>query len=173
MRSKKSKPRAPNGKAKTERPAIDQAALAQVFLWIVQGQTESSIVEAAAAQPELVKGQDVRQLIDAARAEIAKAADLDPQLVKAWCFEAYRELHRRCVEMGDYPAAIRAVGKIDELTKRMARETDLSPEPGNETGSSLCELDQARAHLAPLFHDGETMSLVELARLAAARILDP
>lgn len=166
MRSKTSKSTGQKRKP-PKRPAVptlDLTRVTEVFLWIVQGQTEGHIVEAIAAKwPD----QDSRPLIVAALQQVEKAGDVNARLTKGWCIEAYRELHRRLVEMGDYAAAVRAVAKINEISSSAPPEPD---GPNNEQQESEAEA-QARAHLAPLFDDGESLPLAELARLAAHRIL--
>jgi len=84
----------------------------QVFLWIVQGQTEAHIIEAIQTTwPEA----DSRPLIAAALDEITKAGDLDKKLIRGWAFEASRELYRQMIAVGDFASALRAVKQIADM----------------------------------------------------------
>lgn len=160
--ARKSKP-APKPPAPPKPPAIDQAQLAQVFTWIAQGQTEHAIAEAIAAQwPDA----QARPLIVAA---LDKLQTSPTTVAQAWILEAYRELHRKLIEMGEYSAAVRAVARIEAIAKAQAKPPDAdSPDapPADEAEA------QARAHLAPLFDDGDSLPIDELARLAADRIIN-
>ena len=78
----------------------------------------------------------------------------------SWARKEFLELRRLAVEKGDYATALRAVAKISEIA---------TGDPAAPTENAVEA--EARAHLAPLFEDGESLPLVELARLAAQRIV--
>jgi hypothetical protein len=169
MRSKTS-----NKTAKRSKPAPvvapDETRVAQVFLWIIQGHTHAMIVDAIAKTwPDV----EPRTLVDAAQQKISQAANFNPNLVRGWCIEAYRELHARLHEMGEYASALRAVKQIKDMLKDAPPPNPDTP-PGAEGQPALesAEAAQARAHLAPLFKNGDKTPLAELARQAAARIVN-
>jgi hypothetical protein len=54
-------------------------------------------------------------LVLAVMEQLHEAGKFDAQTVQGWCFEAYRDLYRRMVEVGDYAGATRAVKQIAEL----------------------------------------------------------
>ena len=88
------------------------AAVADVFLWIVQGQTERDFLQALeqhfpASKPEPIIAAALKQLV--------QSADFDPTLIRGWCFEAYRDLYRRMVDVGDLAGALRAVRALEEM----------------------------------------------------------
>lgn len=164
MRSKTSK-RTVRKSSQPAAPTIDPVALTQVYQWIVQGQTQGHIADAIRSKwPD----QDSQPLIVAALQQVESAADFNPKRLRGWCLEAYRDLHRQLTAMGDFVGAIRAVAKIEAILK--ASKDDPPPDPdADQTNQDEAE---ARAHLAPLFPDGDSLPLPELARLAASKILN-
>ena len=158
---KKSKP-APQ---RTVEPPSDLARVAEVFAWIVRGHTEANIAEAVREKWPDAEGTP---LIVAALAQITKSADVDARLIRGWCIEAYRELHRRLTEMGDYVGAVRAVARINDLAERCLRE------PANSTAETTStEEAAARAHLGAALSGTETASpQPSSARLAATALMN-
>ena len=85
-------------------------AVAQVFLWLVEGQRDADIVEAVAdpAHGDLFgKKADARKLISEARAAIEKVATEAP--TKNWCIVALMEIHRRALETGELATSLRVI----------------------------------------------------------------
>lgn len=39
-------------------------------------------------------------------------ADADPKVIRGWCLEAFQELYRRMMTIGDYANALRAVKEL-------------------------------------------------------------
>ncbi len=85
-----------------------------VFKWILSGAMEPDILEAIEAT---WPGESPKPLIAAAIERFCKAGEMEPAAVIGWCFEAYRDLYRRMVEIGDFAGALRAIKLITELTK--------------------------------------------------------
>jgi hypothetical protein len=52
------------------------------------------------------------ELVRAAIAQFETTARADVNVIRGWCLEAYRELYRRMIEIGDYPGALRAVKEL-------------------------------------------------------------
>ncbi len=94
---------------------LDPKKVTQVFMWIVQGQTEGHIREAI---EQLWPADDPRPLIIAAIHQLTESAKFNADIVRGWCFEAYRELYRQMVAMGDFPGALRAVSKLETMARQ-------------------------------------------------------
>lgn len=94
----------------------EAAAVHQVFKWILAGGTERDIREAIAKH---FPAGDAQPLIVAAMRQYEKAGTFDAKIVTGWCFEAYRDLYRRMVEIGDFAGALRAVKLILDLSSRV------------------------------------------------------
>jgi hypothetical protein len=90
--------------------------VAQVTTWILAGGTEHQISQAIA---KAFPSKAARPLIVAAMADIARAADGDPDLVVAWAIEATRAIFAEAKRAGDYSAALRAIKQIVELREAM------------------------------------------------------
>lgn len=92
---------------------IDPDKVQQVFRWIIAGGTKRDIEDAIAKQ---FPNDDPMPLILAVMENLHEAGQFDAQTIQGWCFEAYRDLYRRMVEVGDYTGATRAVKLIAELS---------------------------------------------------------
>ena len=98
-------------------PATKITADEQVFLWLIEGVRVRDIKEAAAiSYPDA----DVDQCIEAALDSFAVTARADGGIIRGWCLEAYRELYRRMLEIGDFSGALKAV-------KELIREAKTQP----------------------------------------------
>jgi fructose-specific component phosphotransferase system IIB-like protein len=72
-------------------------------------------------------------LIDRAVAIFRATADADTTVIRGWCLEAYRELYRRMVAIGDFAGALRAVQSLLKYADSHASpEPDEPPPPGPE-----------------------------------------
>ena len=80
-----------------------------MLLWILEGNRTPDIVEAIT---EAFPGSNPAALIKSAMDHLAKTADSDTDIIKGWCFEAYREMYRRMVDVGDYKGAIAAIKEL-------------------------------------------------------------
>ena len=81
----------------------------QVFLWLIEGQRTEDIVR---FMRESFPSCDPDQLLAAATARFEIVADADTKVIKGWCFEAFRELYRRMVDVGDYKGAITVIKEL-------------------------------------------------------------
>ena len=94
----------------------------QVFRWIIAGHTEHDIIDAIKATwPK----RNPTKLIGDAMMKIANAGQVEPEILRGWAFEAYREIYRRMLEVGDYAGALAAVKEIARLPalKKSKRES--------------------------------------------------
>jgi len=92
---------------------LDPDKVHQVFKWVVAGATKRDIEEAISKQ---FPSDPAMPLILAVMGQLHEAGQFDAQTIQGWCFEAYRELYRKMVEVGDYTGAVRAVKQIVDLS---------------------------------------------------------
>ncbi len=92
----------------------DPAQVEQVRKWIVEGMSRHDIGEMMA---EEFPGADGKQLLAAAIARINVSAYVGVDTIRGWCLEAYREVYRRAMEVGDNGTALRAVKQILEMAR--------------------------------------------------------
>ncbi len=83
-----------------------------MFKWIINGHTEHDII---AAIRHHWPRRDARKLIGDAMVKITQAGQVAPETLRGWVFEAYRDLYRRMLEIGDYAGALAAVKEIARL----------------------------------------------------------
>lgn len=85
---------------------------------VATGATEAEICAAiTAAHPNANPRAVLRQTMKL----IADNAKASPEIVLAWSFEAAREIHRRAMETGDLPAALKALSEINKTAAAMAK----------------------------------------------------
>jgi len=80
-----------------------------VLLWLIEGQRTEDIRHAAT---ERFPRHNAEKLLAEATDHLATVANADTTVIKGWCFEAYRELYRRMVDVGDYKGAIAAIKEL-------------------------------------------------------------
>lgn len=86
----------------------------QVYAWIIAGQTQYDIEGAIAKHWPDAKA---RPLILGAMKQIAKAADDEPDVLRAWALEATRDVYRKAIEVADLQTALRALKQVVQLSK--------------------------------------------------------
>lgn len=123
-RKQASKPRKRTkpGQIATLRPDPDQVR--QVVAWFVAGATDYEVRRSVESQ---WPGTDPQPLIGEAYAHFA-AHSLRPQIdgetpkiqdvVRGWCFVAYRDLYAKMLATGDFTGALTAVSKIERLAEK-------------------------------------------------------
>jgi len=109
-----------------EPAASKEAKLAQVMQWILAGETAHHVKEAIA---KFYPTEEPTALILEVMVGFEKAANFNPAVVQGWCFEAYRDLYRRMVFIGDFAGALRAVRMIEDLARRSSHVHDDIPGP--------------------------------------------
>jgi hypothetical protein len=135
MDSPEKQPQKPKKQAKTPKatpktgtiskvgsPNPDQVR--QVVSWFVEGATDHEVRQLVAST---WPGTDPQPLIAQAYLEFA-AHSLRPQIsgesprvqdvVRGWCFVAYRDLYRKLLETGDLTGALAAVAKIERMGEK-------------------------------------------------------
>jgi hypothetical protein len=89
-----------------------RAATAQIVRWIIEGASESDIVEAIEAK---FPGNKPAPLIVAAVKRLEESAETSRYLAKGFAIEATRDIYRRALEIGDHQTALRAIKQLHEL----------------------------------------------------------
>lgn len=71
------------------------------------------------ATKKLWPDTDPEALYESAVDQIAKAAQVEPDVLLGWCLMARRELFRKMYEIGDFAGALRATEKIESLAPKL------------------------------------------------------
>ncbi len=123
-RKQASKPRKRTkaGQIATLGPDPDQVR--QVVAWFVAGLTDHEVRQSVEST---WPGTDPQPLIGQAYHEFA-AHSLRPQIpgeepkvqdvVRGWCFVAYRDLYSKMLQTGDLTGALAAVGRIERMAEK-------------------------------------------------------
>ena len=99
--------------------AINQESVKIIWKWIVQGANDSDLLDACKEKwPET----DPMPMIMAALNSIKKSGNADPQTIRGWCFEAYKDLYFKSRDIGDFANARSCVDKIGGIFKGMPEE---------------------------------------------------
>ncbi len=84
----------------------------QVYEWLIAGHTTADIRQAGAKK---YPGENIDALIVSSLDKFADMASADTAVIRGWCLEAYRDLYKRMVAIGDYAGAIRAVKELARM----------------------------------------------------------
>lgn len=84
-------------------------ATQQVIRWLLDGACEADVIDAIGKE---FSGADPAALLQAAMKHFELVAGADPLVIRGWCLEAYRELYRKMIDIGDYANALRAVKEL-------------------------------------------------------------
>ena len=85
----------------------------QVVRLMLEGHSLSDVIE---YMQSTQKNLTTQQASEWAFAWFEQAADIPEKSRIGWCIEAYRELYRRMVEIGDFNGAVRCVSEISKLS---------------------------------------------------------
>lgn len=87
----------------------------QVIVWLLEGHRDSDIKEAIANRwPEA----DGKALINSAVDHFVLAARCDRRVIIGWALEAYRDIYRRMIDIGDFANATKAVKELVALATK-------------------------------------------------------
>jgi hypothetical protein len=103
----------------------------QIIAWLLEGHRDADIREAAAAR---WPGSDPQQLINSAVEHFINAAKCDRRVIIGFGIEAYRDLYRRLIEIGDFTNAIRAIKELVNLATSTNVFDDDEPTPATSEG---------------------------------------
>lgn len=93
-------------------PLIPAAAAAAIKAWLVEGATIAQVREAIGEHYPAV---DPDAAMAAVCDDLAADAQTDRTALKGWTMNAYREIYRRALELGDLATALRAAKLLSEL----------------------------------------------------------
>lgn len=81
----------------------------QTILWLLEGHRDHDVEAALKAR---YPGIDAKKILEKTMEHFAAISEADPRVIRGWCLEAYQELYRRMVSIGDYANALRAVKEL-------------------------------------------------------------
>lgn len=117
--------------------AIPPSPREQVISWLLEGHRDSDIKAAIAERwPE----EDAHALAVSAVDHFAKAATCDRRVVVGWGMEAYRDLYRKMLDIGDYANAMKAVKELVALATKHVYGSD-DPETTDDEKSDSDEIE--------------------------------
>ena len=123
-----SKPQTQIERVEADAPATDNLAeplREQTIVWLLEG---IRLADIKAALARSWPDADIEALWADAAEQFEQTANADTVILRGWCLEAYRELYRRSVEIGDFPAAMRAVKELMSYSLKCSQ----MPEPDNQ-----------------------------------------
>lgn len=83
--------------------------------WILDGNGDADIEQALGEKfPESDHARMIREVGE----HLQRAGEIDTKAIRGFCFEAYRELYRKMVEIGDFANALRALKQIEAMGKQ-------------------------------------------------------
>lgn len=86
----------------------------QVASAITQGNSIPDVVEFILSENSNTSKEEILSL---AFEWFSSASNTPEEFHRGWCFEAYRELYRKMIEIGDYAGAVKCVKEISVLSK--------------------------------------------------------
>jgi hypothetical protein len=90
--------------------------LQQVIAWMIEGQREPDIVATLKLTfPRLKPNEILEKAVD----HFVEASKCPQNVILGWALEAYRELYRRTLDIGDYGAATRILKEMTTLAKSL------------------------------------------------------
>lgn len=90
----------------------------EIVAWLIEGHRDADI---RAAIKEKWPEHDADTLQLAAADHFRRAANCEPEIIVGFAIEAYRDLYRRMVKIGDFAGAAKAVKEMVALTKHVQR----------------------------------------------------
>ena len=93
-------------------PLIPKDAAGAIKAWLVEGATIAQVREAIG---EHYPNLDADEAMAAVCDDLAADAQTDRTALKGWAMNAYREIYRRALELGDLATALRAAKMLSEL----------------------------------------------------------
>ena len=85
-----------------------------VLKWLLEGHTEADILGAIR---EHLPAEDSKALIETVLQRLEAAGRPSRDVIRGFCYEAYRHLYKRMVAIGDFANALKAIKEIHNLTK--------------------------------------------------------
>lgn len=94
-------------------PAIQIDVIKNIAKLLTEGNAINDVVEFI-----LVENPEVQreQILNAGFDWFVSASNIPEKYIKGWCYEAFRELYRKLIEVGDYNSAIKCVKEINLMS---------------------------------------------------------
>ena len=87
---------------------------AEVVRLMLEGHSLTDVIEYMQKENKGLTGEQAAQW---AFTWFEQSADIPEKSRLGWCLEAYRELYRKMVEIGDFNGAVKCVSEIQKLNK--------------------------------------------------------
>ena len=98
----------------------------QTLIWLIEGIREGDIRQALrTAYPKANPDALLNQAAD----HFQTVAEADPEVVRGWALEAFRELYRKMYEIGDFTGALRAAKELLKYAMHPPQAPEAPPEP--------------------------------------------
>jgi hypothetical protein len=92
--------------------------VAQILRWILAGNAEHSIAEAA---EQTWPDTDTKPLIAAAMQELSRAGRPDPDMLRGFVVLTLQDIHRRATEANDLATSLAAIKQLQKLAQEASR----------------------------------------------------
>lgn len=99
-------------------PPVDPARVEATVKILLTGTREYDVAQAVR---ELWPDQELGPLVVACGASLADAGRFEPDILRGWCVEASKAIYRRCIDAGEWAAALRAIKQIYEMAGKAER----------------------------------------------------
>tara|TARA_Y100000310_G_C20521112_1_gene733729 strand:+ start:487 stop:858 length:372 start_codon:yes stop_codon:yes gene_type:complete len=118
--------------------AISETELtAEVVRLMLEGHSLSDVIEYMQKGNKQLTSEDATLW---AFSWFEQSADIPAKSRLGWCLEAYRELYRKMVEVGDFNGAVKCVTEINKLSKGENKSKETVPITAESWESKLMEL---------------------------------
>ena len=141
-------------------PIVSDDAVQQVVTWILEGATEHEIRQTVAKD---YADQSFEVLFRVALDHIARKATNPAIPIDKWCVEAAKLIYKRQLEIGEYGAALRTVGHIDQLAQRHLKEAQARDQPKPDSPSTQPASEAASPILIDPDHQSRDARLINRA----------
>lgn len=94
-------------------PSTEADKIHAVLVWMLEGQSEHSIREAIQGN---WPGEDAEPLILKAIRANEDGAAKTRERIESWTIEATKHIYTKCLAIGEYAGAMRAIKQLNELT---------------------------------------------------------
>lgn len=82
--------------------------------WVLDGHSEFDLNDAIAQFfPQLKRGDLLARVVG----HFQRAGESDPAALRGFCIEAYREIYRRALDIGDLTTALKALARLQVASK--------------------------------------------------------
>lgn len=144
---------------------MEPGATDQIILMMISGLPADTIKHAAIAKLG-IGPRKVDRVIEECKAKITLAADYDRAAELGTAIARLNDCYSKAAAIQDVKTCVATQRELNKLLGLYFTRVEDRPAAGPSQSEA-----EVRAHLAPLFTDGDTMPIEELARQAAQRIV--